>query len=127
MCAEPFANDALKMFGGRDWTTMHVSSATSTVIPESSEPIKREMSFKFKKKRSVANILGQSISGSANITATSSEPEHDDSDRNDRFDRRRNESSDQLWQKVNNLRYGAASYEKQLDFLDFIALFKSFR
>lgn len=130
MCAEPFANDALKMFGGRDWTTMHVTTTTST-IPEAPEPtsVKREMSFKFKKKRSVANILGQSISGSASIaaTATTSESEHDDGSDRGGFDRRRNESSDQLWQKVNNLRYGAASYEKKLDFLDFIALFKSFR
>lgn len=128
MCVEPLANDALKLFGGRDWTTMHTTTTTSTVIPETSEPMKREMSFKFKKKRSVANILGQSISGSNSITATTSEPEHDDGiDRGDRFDRRRNESSDQLWQKVNNLRYGAITYETQLDFLDFIALFKSFR
>lgn len=129
MCMEPLANDALKMFGGRDWTTMHTTTTTSTVIPETSEPIRREMSFKFKKKRSVANILSQSISGTTTaITASASEPEHDDgSDRNDRFDRRRNESSDQLWQKVNNLRYGAITYDTQLDFLDFIALFKSFR
>lgn len=107
---------------------MHTTTTTSTVIPETSEPMKREMSFKFKKKRSVANILGQSISGSNSISATTSEPEHDDgNERSDRFDRRRNESSDQLWQKVNNLRYGAITYETQLDFLDFIALFKSFR
>lgn len=130
MCVEPLANDALKLFGGRDWTTMHTTSASSSVIPEASEPVKREMSIKFKKKRSVANILGQSISGgnAYNAVVAVAEGDHDDaSDRGDRFDRRRNESSDQLWQKVNNLRYGAITYETQLDFLDFIALFKSFR
>lgn len=128
MCAEPLANDALKLFGGRDWSTMHLTSATNTVIPETSEPMKREMSFKFRKKKSVANILGQSISGGNLINTHFLEPEHDEgSERGDRFDRRRNESSDQLWQKVNNLRYGAITYDTKLDFLDFIALFKSFR
>lgn len=130
MCVEPLANDALKLFGGRDWTTMHTTSNSSSVIPETSPPVKREMSIKFKKKRSVANILGQSISGgnAYNAVVAVAEGDHDDaSERSDRFDRRRNESSDQLWQKVNNLRYGAITYETQLDFLDFIALFKSFR
>lgn len=109
------------MFGGRDWTTTQTSGASSSVIPEAAEPtVRREMSFKFKKKRSVANILGQSTSGTNLIN---SELDHDDG--TDRFGRR-NESSDQLWQKINNLRYGAITYETQLDFLDFIALFKSF-
>lgn len=128
MCVEPLANDALKLFGGRDWTTMHTTITSNTVIPETSEPMKREMSFKFKKKRSVANILGQSIAGSSSIIATTSEPEHEErNERSDRFERRRNESSDQLLQRVNNLRYGAITYETQLDFMDFIALYKSFR
>lgn len=128
MCIEPLANDALKLFGGRDWTTMHTTTASNSTIPETSEPMRREMSFKFKKKRSVANILSQSISGSNSVIAnTADQDHHDGNDRGDRFDRRRNESSDQLWQKVNNLRFGAITYETQLDFLDFIALFKSFR
>lgn len=125
MCVEPLANDALKLFGGRDWTTMHTTSATTTIIPEASEPIRREMSFKFRKKRSVANILSQSISGSASMSTAGHD--HDADDRHERNDRRRMESSDQLLQRVNNLRYGAITYETQLDFLDFIALFKSFR
>lgn len=127
MCVEPLANDALKLFGGRDWTTMH---STITAIPETFGTMKRDMSFKFKKKRSVANILGQSTSGGNSMsTTTTYQPiENDDiNEKGDRFDRRRKESSDQLWQKVNNLRYGAITYETQLDFLDFIALFKSFR
>lgn len=124
MCVEPLANDALKLFGGRDWSTMHTTCATSTIIPETSEPIKRETSFKFRKKRSVANILSQSIGGSASMATNAHDHENDHNERNDR---RRIESSDQLLQRVNNLRYGAITYETQLDFLDFIALFKSFR
>lgn len=131
MCVEPLANDALKLFGGRDWTTMHSTTTANTAIPETFEPMKRDVSFKFKKKRSVANILsGQSTSGGNLMsTTTTYQPiENDDgNEKGDRFDKRRNESSDQLWQKVNNLRYGAITYETQLDFLDFIALFKSFR
>lgn len=130
MCVEPLANDALKLFGGRDWTTMHSTITANPVIPETLEPMKRDMSLKLKKKRSVANILGQSTSGSDSISATTTHQpiENDNSDeKGDRFDKRRNESSDQLWQNVNNLRYGAITYETQLDFLDFIALFKSFR
>lgn len=136
MCVEPLANDALKLFGGRDWTTMHGigNVGSSAVIPETVEPIRREMSFKFKKKRSVVNILGQSASGSNLGTSVTSEHEHDDaSDRGDRISsatseaRRRIDPNDQLWQKVNTLRYGTITYETQLDFLDFIALFKSFR
>lgn len=138
MCIEPLANDALKLFGGRDWSTLPgggIVMGSTAIIPESVEPIRREMSFKFKKKRSVANILGQSTSG-GNLGTTSlptSEHDHDDNvaEKSERCgsggsDKRRNESSDQLWQKINHLRYGTITYETQLDFLDFIALFKSF-
>lgn len=122
---EPLANDALKLLGGRDWSTMHTISATSTIIPETAEPIKREMSFKFRKKRSVANILSQSISGNASMAITGQDHENDE--RNERIDRRRFETNDQLLQRVTNLRYGAITYETHLDFMDFITLFKSFK
>lgn len=140
MCVEPLANDALKIFGGRDWTIVHGAGnvGITNVIPETVEPMRREMSFKFKKKRSVVNIL-QSASGSnlGNTTTTTTTPsviEHEHDEYNverthsaGSDGRRKNESNEQIWRNVGNLRYGTITYETQLDFLDFIALFKSFR
>lgn len=135
MCTEPLANDALRLFGGRDWASMHSAGAgnSSAQASETAEPMKREASIKFKKKRSVVNLLSQATSvGSSSSASSVSELESIREKeakiaRISEKKRERMESSDQLWQKVRSFRYGTITHDTQLDFLDFITLFKSFR
>lgn len=136
LCSEPLANDALRLFGGRDWTSMHagnIAPDTNQAVP-TVEPMKREASIKFKKKRSVVNLLSQATSGgssgsSSSVPELESIREKETSRGGSRSvsERKRVESSDQLWQKLKGFRYGTITHETQLDFLDFITLFKSFR
>lgn len=136
VCSEPLANDALRLYGGRDWASMHSaggSGGASNQASETAEPMKREGSVKFKKKRSVVNLLSQATGGGSSGSA-SSVPELESirekdvkSSRIPEKKRERVESSDQLWLKLKGFRYGAITHETQLDFLDFITLFKSFR
>lgn len=122
-CCEPLAADAIRVFGGRDWANIGPNNQSS----ESVETFRREASIKFKKKRSVVNLLSQATSGSGG--SDSETKERDYKVRPLERKRERNESSDQLWQNVHikNFRVGSITYETQLDFLDFIALFRSFR
>lgn len=148
-CCEPLAADAIRIFGGRDWSnTGAVMSSMSQSSggnygSEAADTIRRETSIKFKKKRSVVNLLGQVTSGSSSsAAAAASAAAANESDamagatkerdllKSKQLDRKRErtESSDQLWNNVyvKNFRVGSITYETQLDFLDFIALFRSF-
>lgn len=140
-CCEPLAADAIRVFGGRDWSnTGAVMSSMSQSAGgnfEASDTIRRETSIKFKKKRSVVNLLGQVTSGSSSSAAAANESDtmagitkERDLLKAKQLDRKRErtESSDQLWNNVyvKNFRVGSITYETQLDFLDFIALFRSF-
>lgn len=115
---------------------------------EGSDTIRRETSIKFKKKRSVVNLLQQATGGgsssnsscSSSAAAAAAAAELSDSLtsitkerdflKSKQLDRKKEriESSDQLWNNVyvKNFRVGSITYETQLDFLDFIALFRSF-
>lgn len=158
-CCEPLAADAIRMFGGRDWATGMSASAANIQPGESVDNLRREASLRFKKKRSVVNLLtqgggssssggGGSGSGSGGLAGISSSgmtpvssctglSALDSESTGHRTEggrmrsaiekrRERNNSSDQLWQNVKHLRAGSITYETQLDFLDFVALFRSF-
>lgn len=125
-CCEPLAADAIRVFGGRDWANtvakQHSPQAGDSLGSERGDTIRREASIKFKKKRSVVNLLGQ-------VTASNSNLEYEPREIKCRpMDRRkeRMDSSDTLWPQNKNFRVGSITYETQLDFLDFIALFRSF-
>ncbi|XP_055677363.1 1-phosphatidylinositol 4,5-bisphosphate phosphodiesterase epsilon-1-like isoform X3 [Lutzomyia longipalpis] len=127
-CDEPLAADAIRMFGGRDWAISGNTTLSSSQAAEAADALRREASIKFKKKRSVVNLLtqgGTSSSGPASLEMDAATPKDQ---RTKPIDRRkeRNESSDQLWQNVKHLRAGSITYETHLSFLDFIALFRSF-
>ncbi|XP_037922568.1 1-phosphatidylinositol 4,5-bisphosphate phosphodiesterase epsilon-1-like [Hermetia illucens] len=138
--SEPLAADAIRVFGGRDWSMAGANAAAGLTQPiESNETLKREQSIKFKKKRSVVNLLSQATSINTSCSQSvipNTQYEALDSvdslaSRSTKyFDRRkeRNGSSDQLYQPPppRNLRAGSITYETKLDFLDFIALFRSF-
>ena len=148
-CCEPLAADAIRMFGGRDWSTSGMMAATNIQPGESVDSLRREASLKFKKKRSVVNLLTQGNFGTGSggcgerltsamstsslapmgLSALDTDIYQRDSTRvRSAIERRRerNHSSDQLWQNVKHLRAGSITYETQLDFLDFVALFRSF-
>lgn len=159
-CCEPLAADAIRMFGGRDWSTSGMMTSSNIQPGESVDSLRREASLKFKKKRSVVNLLTQGASGSGGsggsmssfggsgacgdrltsaMSTTSLAPmglsaldtdiyQRDSTRVRSAIERRkeRNHSSDQLWQNVKHLRAGSITYETQLDFLDFVALFRSF-
>lgn len=157
-CCEPLAADAIRAFGGRDWA---LTGTIASCLPsgETVDNIRREASIKFKKKRSVVNLLNQATGGGANNTGSgiggnscgsgfggsgttiggsssgsSGTPEPEPRDRDhikvkQSIDRKKEriEINDQLWNNVkHNFRAGSITYETQLDFLDFIALFRSF-
>lgn len=124
-CCEPLAADAIRVFGGRDWANTGITPNTTTPV-ENADTFKREASIKFKKKRSVVNLLSQATTSS---TIPESECSKDRDSKTKQLDRKkdRTESSDHLWQNIKNFRVGSITYETQLDFLDFIALFRSFR
>lgn len=157
-CCEPLAADAIRVFGGRDWANTGVtnimpqsigsgSGGGSGISSEASDTIRRETSIKFKKKRSVVNLLSQatgssSSSSSAAAAAAAAAAVAESGDavtsilkerdfiKSKQLDRKkeRTDSSDQLWNNVyvKNFRVGSITYETQLDFLAFIALFRSF-
>ncbi|XP_055387765.1 1-phosphatidylinositol 4,5-bisphosphate phosphodiesterase epsilon-1-like [Condylostylus longicornis] len=181
-CVEPLAADAIRMFGGRDWSqTGATAAALAAQQQENSESIRREQSIKIKKKRSVVNLLSQATGGGGSGSGgTSSSSGYSNSISNSSSGlglmaaesmetireittksarpfirgKDRNGSSDQLFQQYSssqiqqmtpqsireqkepsrsetqhpnrNLRAGSITYETQLDFLDFIALFRSF-
>lgn len=123
-CNEPLAADAIHCFGGRDWA--NVSSVHNAMQPsEPVETFRRENSIKFKKKRSVVNLLTQATT---NSTILESDP-RDRESRIKPLDRKRDrmDSNEQLWQNAKHFRLGSITYDTQLDFLDFISLFRSFR
>lgn len=164
-CCEPLAADAIRMFGGRDWSTSTMMTSSNAQAGESVDSLRREASLKFKKKRSVVNLLTQGTSGGSSsgsvgnigtsgdrcgdrltsaMSSSSLAPmgnsslgfsaldtdiyQRDSTRVRSAIERRkeRNNSSDQLWQNVKHLRAGSITYETQLDFLDFVALFRSF-
>lgn len=125
-CCEPLAADAIRVFGGRDWANTGVTPNPPPPA-ETGETLKREASIKFKKKRSVVNLLTQATSSSSTIPEMECSKDRDSKAKQLDRKRDRTESSDHLWQNIKNFRVGSITYETQLDFLDFIALFRSFR
>ena len=148
-CNEPMAADAIQVFGGKDWGSANssVPHHQNTQSESAIDTFKREGSIKFKKKRSVVNLLSQATSSScssssggritqqnfqqdAAISGAESR-ERGEMLRQRTIERRKEQSrihsNEQLWQNIKSFRFGSITYETQLDFLDFIALFKSFR
>lgn len=135
-CNEPLAADAIHVFGGRDWSNIggNATAANSLQASETIETFKRESSIKFKKKRSVVNLLAQATqSGSSGDSdgrdGRDFRGKGSDRKRGDRMDlmSMATATNDALWNNAKHFRLGSITYDTQLDFLDFISLFRSFR
>lgn len=140
-CSEPLAADAIRVFGGRDWHQRKMtvigggglgggssfSGNASTSGDSSDGSMRRESSIKFKKKRSVVNLLTQATQG-ASASGSLADCDGRDSLRM-RCDRRRERIDlgvEKTLQHSKHFRIGSITIDTQLDFLDFIALFRSF-
>lgn len=137
MCSEPLAADAIRVFGGREWyrkaTVMGAGlqalgpGNAGTLVDPIDGAMRRDNSIKFKKKRSVVNLLTQATQGSS---ASNMLAECDGRDslrmRSDRRRERMELGVDRMWPHAKHFRIGSITIDTQLDFLDFIALFRSF-
>lgn len=161
ICSEPLAADAIRVFGGRDWLKRKAgggggaggplggtgvgggaggsagsvgsgSGGSASVSGDSNEgSMRRENSFKFKKKRSVVNLLTQATqSSSSALAAAAAAAEAAEVRDTIRMRCSRRERCDvgmeKMWPHTKHFRIGSITIDTQLDFLDFIALFRSF-
>nr|XP_024217236.1 1-phosphatidylinositol 4,5-bisphosphate phosphodiesterase epsilon-1 [Halyomorpha halys] len=152
-CSMPVTVDAIRVFGGRDWaSTGHITG----ISPPDNGTLRRGASTKFinKKKRSIGNIQtlrpelcslsdtgyrralpspalppsrsrsissemearpGVSPQGSSDHLDSSSPTHH----------HRERVKKEVIW-PVTHFRHGSITHETQLDFIDFVALFRSF-
>lgn len=118
-CSEPLAGSAIQVFGGRNTTHYNVVQS-SFQLNDTIETLRRENSTKLKKKRSVVNLLTQ-------VTSNAPDTESDIKLRPTERKKNKLNSYDQMWDHSTHFRVGSITYETQLDFLDFISLFRSFR
>ncbi|CAG4981424.1 unnamed protein product [Colias eurytheme] len=150
-CCEPLVSDAIRIFGGRE--SIYGSSCHSTPI-KYTESESSKSGVKFKKNRSTSELKGSprsySTSGTRSEEETFSSPRHSSysaasshhtscgprhssltatsitSNSPNRSSLRRLETSERFWENMKHLRTGSVGYETQLDFMDFVALFRSF-
>ncbi|CAK1554497.1 unnamed protein product [Leptosia nina] len=153
-CCEPLVSDAIRIFGGRD--SIYGSSSHSTPVKftdSHSESVKSGM--KFRKNRSSSELKSSPRSYSTAGTRSDDEgfqhsprhssysaasshhtpcgPRHSSltatslvSNSPNRSSLRRLETSERFWENMKHLRTGSVGYETQLDFMDFVSLFRSF-
>lgn len=130
-CCEPLAADAIRAFGGRDWAGQGIVSATGIAPGETVDSLRRETSIKFKKKRSVANLLATASSASTsnmNSIGTNDMIMERETLKAKQIEKKkeRNSNNEMHLTNIKHMRAGCITYETQLDFLDFVALFRSF-
>ncbi|XP_063909671.1 1-phosphatidylinositol 4,5-bisphosphate phosphodiesterase epsilon-1-like isoform X2 [Zophobas morio] len=156
-CCGPLAADAIRSFGGRDWS---LAGMTGTNQPgEPSGALRREVSMKIKKKQLLSNqtfkdrsLRSQFVEPTTMCMESSywrnpthhrqstptTFPDHQpDVSRHHslgqlaynssqpKFDRDRHGSTEHLWHG-RHPRVGSILYDTQLDFVDFVTLFRSF-
>ncbi|KAF2901192.1 hypothetical protein ILUMI_04995 [Ignelater luminosus] len=157
-CCGPLAADAIRSFGGRDWSLAGMTP--SGQAGESPGVLRREVSMKIKKKQLLSNqtfkdrSLRSHFVEPATMCMESSywrNPTHHrqstpttflehqpdvarhhslgqlayHSQSQPKFDRDRHGSSEHLWHG-RHPRVGSILYDTQLDFVDFVLLFRSF-
>ncbi|XP_060525896.1 1-phosphatidylinositol 4,5-bisphosphate phosphodiesterase epsilon-1-like isoform X2 [Cylas formicarius] len=158
-CCGPLAADAIRSFGGRDWSLAGTKPG-SNQSGETSGALRREVSMKIKKKQILSNqtfkdrSLKQQFVEPATMCMESSywrNPTHHrqstpttfpefqpdvarhhslgqlayTSSSQPKFDRDRHGSTEHLWHG-RHPRVGSILYDTQLDFVDFVTLFRSF-
>ncbi|KAK4881726.1 hypothetical protein RN001_005045, partial [Aquatica leii] len=157
-CCGPLAADAIRSFGGRDWSLAGVTPSGQT--GESPGVLRREVSMKIKKKQLLSNQTFKDRSLRTHFvepatmcmessywrnpthhrqsTPTTFLEHHPDvarhhslgqlayhSQSQPKFDRDRHGSTEHLWHG-RHPRVGSILYDTQLDFVDFVLLFRSF-
>ncbi|KAF5272994.1 hypothetical protein FQA39_LY07643 [Lamprigera yunnana] len=157
-CCGPLAADAIRAFGGRDWSLAGVTP--SGQAGESPGVLRREVSMKIKKKQLLSNQTFKDRSLRSQFvepptmcmessywrnpthhrqsTPTTFLEHHPDvarhhslgqlayhSQSQPKFDRDRHGSTEHLWHG-RHPRVGSILYDTQLDFVDFVLLFRSF-
>ncbi|KAJ8935902.1 hypothetical protein NQ318_016235 [Aromia moschata] len=156
-CCGPLAADAIRSFGGRDWSL----AGMNTPGTQSGETgaLRREVSMKIKKKQLLSNqtfkdrsLRSQFVEPTTmcmessywrnpthhrqSTPTTFPEHQHDVSRHHSlgqlaynssqpKFDRDRHGSTEHLWHG-RHPRVGSILYDTQLDFIDFVTLFRSF-
>ncbi|XP_074028891.1 1-phosphatidylinositol 4,5-bisphosphate phosphodiesterase epsilon-1 isoform X2 [Leptinotarsa decemlineata] len=157
-CCGPLAADAIRSFGGRDWSLAGVTSSGGPA-GESSGALRREVSMKIKKKQLLSNqtfkdrsLRSQFVEPTTmcmessywrnpthhrqSTPTTFAEHQHDVYRHHSlgqlayncsqpKFDRDRHGSTEHLWHG-RHPRVGSILYDTQLDFIDFVTLFRSF-
>uniref|UniRef100_A0A6P7GQR6 Phosphoinositide phospholipase C n=1 Tax=Diabrotica virgifera virgifera TaxID=50390 RepID=A0A6P7GQR6_DIAVI len=155
-CCGPLAADAIRSFGGRDWS---IAGVTGGQVGESSGALRREVSMKIKKKQLLSNQTFKDRSLRAQFVepttmcmessywrnpthhrqstpTTFPDHQHDVARHHSlgqlaynssqpKFDRDRHGSTEHLWHG-RHPRVGSILYDTQLDFVDFVTLFRSF-
>ncbi|VEN34527.1 unnamed protein product [Callosobruchus maculatus] len=156
-CCGPLAADAIRSFGGRDWSLAGMTSSSGQ--GQETGALRREVSMKIKKKQLLSNqtfkdrsLRSQFVEPTTmcmessywrnpthhrqSTPTTFPEHQHDVSRHHSlgqlayncsqpRFDRDRHGSTEQLWHG-RHPRVGSILYDTQLDFADFVTLFRSF-
>ncbi|XP_024084473.1 1-phosphatidylinositol 4,5-bisphosphate phosphodiesterase epsilon-1-like isoform X1 [Cimex lectularius] len=152
-CSGPLAVDAIRVFGGRDWaSTGHISGMS----PPDNGTLRRGASARFMKKRSFGNIQSlrpdtcqeevssivykralpspalppsRSRSISSEMEArpgTSPQGSSDQLDSSSPTHHHRDRVKKEIIWPVGHFRHGSITHETQLDFVDFVTLFRSF-
>ncbi|KYB28995.1 1-phosphatidylinositol 4,5-bisphosphate phosphodiesterase epsilon-1-like Protein [Tribolium castaneum] len=156
-CCGPLAADAIRSFGGRDWSLAGVTGTNQAGEP--SGALRREVSMKIKKKQLLSNQTFKDRSLRSQFvepvtmcmessywrnpthhrqSTPTTFPDHQpDVSRHHslgqlaynssqpKFDRDRHGSTEHLWHG-RHPRVGSILYDTQLDFVDFVTLFRSF-
>ncbi|XP_041968838.1 1-phosphatidylinositol 4,5-bisphosphate phosphodiesterase epsilon-1-like [Aricia agestis] len=155
-CCEPLVSDAIRVFGGRESAYGSSSHSTPIKYTDSHESTRSSgIKFKKNKStselKSSPKSYGSHTSGTrsedetlhgsprhSSYSAASthqmhSAPRHSSlttasvySGSPNRSSLRRLETSERFWENLKHLRTGSIGYETQLDFMDFVALFRSF-
>ncbi|CAG9818280.1 unnamed protein product [Phaedon cochleariae] len=157
-CCGPLAADAIRSFGGRDWSLAGMTSSVGANT-ETSGALRREVSMKIKKKQLLSNqtfkdrsLRSQFVEPATMCmesgywrtathhrqSAPNTFPDHQHdvlrhhslgqlayNCSQPKFDRDRHGSTEHLWHG-RHPRVGSILYDTQLDFVDFVTLFRSF-
>ncbi|CAH2238549.1 jg6807 [Pararge aegeria aegeria] len=124
-CCEPLVSDAIRVFGGRESIYGSSSHSTPVKYAESHSDSAKSAGMKFKKNKSTSELKSSPRSFSSHASGTRSDD--DAAQSSPRHSLRRLETSERFWENLKHLRTGSVGYDTQLDFMDFVALFRSFR
>ncbi|XP_069363743.1 1-phosphatidylinositol 4,5-bisphosphate phosphodiesterase epsilon-1-like isoform X2 [Maniola hyperantus] len=155
-CCEPLVSDAIRVFGGRESIYGSSSHSTPVKYTDSHSDSMKSTGMKFKKNKSTSELKSSPRSFSSHASGTRSDddavqgsPRHSSysaassqhasctqrhsslttsahSSSPNRSSLRRLETSERFWENLKHLRTGSVGYDTQLDFMDFVALFRSF-